>query len=326
MSVEPRRSSAYSDDLRWRMVYQIEGLQLNYSTVAKNLNVDASTVKRVVGIFRATGNVKKKQYPKERRYRKITHILQFFILDLVLCKPGIYLWEIQTKVIEEFCVSLDCSTICRFLHKCGFTHQKLRIVALQRDEEQRLQYSIDISLYNSDMLVFIDETGCDKRNLIRKKGYSIRGKPAISHQLLIRGEHISVIAAISTKGLLDIKICRGGVDSDTFCEFVSQNLLLHLYPFCNNNPQSVVVLDNCRIHHTNDSIRALQEVGSMVHFLPPYSPDYNPIENIFSKVKTVIKQLEAFDTSLDIDELILQAFATIAPADCKKSIASVVYY
>ena len=49
----------------------------------------------------------------------------------------------------------------------------------------------------------------------------------------------------------------------------------------------------------------------MVHFLPPYSPDYNPIENIFSKVKTVIKQLEAFDTSLDIDEL---AFATIAPA------------
>ena len=46
MSIEPRRSSAYSDDLRWRMVYQIGGLQLNYSTVAKNLNVDASTVKK----------------------------------------------------------------------------------------------------------------------------------------------------------------------------------------------------------------------------------------------------------------------------------------
>ena len=170
------------------------------------------------------------------------------------------------------------------------------------------------------MLIFVDETGCDRRDLIRKKGYSIRGKPAVTHKLLIRGEHVSVIAAISLKGLLDLMIRRGGVDSDTFYEFITQRLFLHLFPFLDNNPQSVVILDNCAIHHTTECIGAINEFGSTVHFLPPYSPDYNPIENIFSKVKKVIKQLEISMNDLDIDELILSAFSTITPEDCVNSI------
>ena len=177
------------------------------------------------------------------------------------------------------------------------------------------------------MLVFVDETGCDRRNLIRRKGYSFRGKPAISHQLLVRGEHISVIAAISSQGLLDLQLCRGGVDSETFYNFITQRLFLHLFPFANNNPHSVVILDNCSIHHTNECIRVFHELGVLVHFLPPYSPDFNPIENIFSKVKTVIKELDASDTSSeDIDELILSAFATISPTDCFNSVTSCKVY
>ena len=140
------------------------------------------------------------------------------------------------------------------------------------------------------MLIFIDETGCDRRDLIRKKGYSIRGKPAVKHKLLVRGEHISVIAAISTKGLLDVKICRGGVDSDTFYDFINKNLLPYLCPFDSNH--SVVILDNCKIHHSQEAMHAIQECGALVHFLPPYSPDLNPIENVFSKFKTALKEQE----------------------------------
>ena len=136
--------------------------------------------------------------------------------------------------------------------------------------------------------------------------------------MVVRGEHVSVIAAISSKGLLDLKIHRGGaVDSDIFCDFVTKQLLPHLYPFNGSNPHSVVVLDNCSIR---DSITALQECGALVHYLPAYSPDYNPIENIFSKVKNVIKQVESYDTSTDINELILKAFTMITPSDCFNSI------
>ena len=123
--------------------------------------------------------------------------------------------------------------------------------------------------------------------------------------MLVRGEHICVIACISIRGLIDLKICRGGVDSDAFSEFITERLLLQLYPFDGSNPHSVIVLDNCSIHHTSDSVDAMQECGSIVQFLPAYSPDYNPIENIFSKFKTCIRQLEITFPNMDIDELIL---------------------
>ena len=325
-SSEPGRTSAYSNDLRWKMVYQREALSLTFSVIASNLCVDVSTVKRVLKLFRETGSVTKKPYPKERSSRKLTPVLQFFLLDLILSNPGIYLHEIQLRIQEEFYLTIDCSTICRFLHKSGFSHQRLRIVASQQNEYLRASYAIDVSLYHKDMLVFVDETGCDRRNLLRKKGYSIRGKPAVTHKLLVRGEHVSVIAAISTKGLLDVKICRGGVDSDTFYDFINDNLLPFLYPFEDNNPQSVVILDNCKIHHAYETVHTIQECGALVHFLPPYSPDLNPIENIFSKVKTTLKEQETFYPELDIDTLILSALSTVTSNDCIHSIENCILY
>lgn len=176
------------------------------------------------------------------------------------------------------------------------------------------------------MLIFVDETGCDRRNLLRKKGYSIRGKHAVSHKLIVRGEHVSVIAAISTKGLLDVKICRGGVDSDTFYDFINNNLLHFLQPFEDNNPHSVVILDNCKIHHAHETVRSIQDCGTIVNFLPPYSPDLNPIENIFSKVKTCLREQEVYFLNEDIDTLILSAFSMITVNDCLNSIENCIFY
>ena len=65
-SCEPKRSSAYADDLRWRIVWQVEGLGYTYGDVAKNLCVDKSTVKRIVDRFKLSGCVSKKPYPTQR--------------------------------------------------------------------------------------------------------------------------------------------------------------------------------------------------------------------------------------------------------------------
>lgn len=97
-SCESRRSSAYSDDLRWRMIYQKDCLGLPYYNIASNLQVDVSTVKRMVKIWRNTGTVSKKVYDKSSLPRKITGVVQFFILQSVLQNPGIYLSEIKAKL------------------------------------------------------------------------------------------------------------------------------------------------------------------------------------------------------------------------------------
>ena len=160
-SCEPTRTNPYSEDLRWRMIWQTEGLGYSLTRVAQNLGVDKSTVSRVRQLFYLTGSVAHTKYPKEKAYRELTTPAQMLILNLVLEKPGIYLREIQKEVLDVLLLELDTSTICRFLHKSGFTHQKLSLVAAQRDSALRQTYIEDVSVYNPNMFVFLDETGTD---------------------------------------------------------------------------------------------------------------------------------------------------------------------
>ena len=77
---------------------------------------------------------------------------------------------------------------------------------MQKDEFLRQQYVSEVSINSSKMLIFLDKTGADRRNILRRYGYSMRGKPIVSHQLLVRGDHLSGIAFISVNGLLDVKM------------------------------------------------------------------------------------------------------------------------
>lgn len=318
MSCEPGRSSAYSEDMRWRMVWQREALGYTYGQIAQNLCVDKSTVSRTLELFYTTGSVSKRPYPKDKAFRKVTMPAQLLILQLVLDKPGIYLHEIQKELETILLLEVSLSTICRFLQESGFTRQRLYTTALQRDEFLRQQYISDVSVYSPEMLVFIDETGMDRRNGLRKYGYSLRGKPLRNHTLLVRGERVSAIACISVAGLLDVKTVRGTTDGDTFYDFVQTHLLPHLMPFNGVNPHSVVILDNCAIHHIAEIQKTIQEVGVLVHFLPPYSPDFNPIEETFSKVKTNLKSVESHvGHETDVETLVLASFASVTPEDCQ---------
>ena len=102
--------------------------------VAQNLGIDKSTVSRIRQRFLTTGTLKKNTYPKDKAYRKLTPTAQMLILHIVVEKPGILLHEIQNQLLEVLLLEVDISTICRFLHKSGFTRQKLRYVALQQDD------------------------------------------------------------------------------------------------------------------------------------------------------------------------------------------------
>lgn len=152
-SCEPGRSSAYSVDLRWRMLWQRKALRLTYDAVANNLGVDKSTVQRTIRLFDTTGSLCKKPYPKDKVPRKLTSFAQQFVLNLVLQKPGIYLHEIQKELERSLLLEVSVSTLCKFLHASGFTRQRLRTMALQQDELLRQQFTSNISVYAPDMFV-----------------------------------------------------------------------------------------------------------------------------------------------------------------------------
>jgi len=270
--------------------------------------------------FISTGTVAKLPYPKERANRKLTDPVKLFIFHLVLESPGITLHEIQEELLHTLLVQIDVSNICRLLQQNGFTRQKLKIRALQQSEFLRQCYMEEVSIYNPEMLIFLDETGADRRNLIRKYGYSMCGKPLVNHQLLHRGCRLSAIAFMSVNGMLDVRVVPGVTNGETFYSFIEECLLPQLMPFDGSNPHSVVVMDNCSIHHISGIVQMIQEVGALVHFLPPYSPDLMPIEMAFSKVKTSLK-MDRIEEMADMEIALLESFATITPEDCQGWIA-----
>ena len=144
-SCESNRSSAYGEDLRWRIIWQKEALGYSDVVIARNLNIDKSTVYRILQLYFNTGTVSKRQYPKDKSTRKLTDPAQLLVLHLAIERPGIKLQEIQEELLNLLLVDIHVSNICRFLHQSGFTRQKLRIAATQRDEVLRQQYIVEVS-------------------------------------------------------------------------------------------------------------------------------------------------------------------------------------
>ena len=284
-------------------------------------------MRRVIHTFLNTGDVAKRQYPAERSFRKITEPVKLFVLYLILQKPGIFLREIIAEVRMTLGVDISESAICKVLKNTGFTRQKLVLFALQRDDALRKQFTADVSLYSKESLIFIDETGTDSKDTVRSYGYSLRGKPLKAQKLLVRGEHVTAIAAMSMEGIIALKLVRGGVDGDAFYDFVCRSLLTHLMPYNGINKHSVVILDNCSIHHVDEIRQVFRDTSALTHFLPPYSPDFNPIELAFSKVKYMIKSLEMEMQAIDdIETIVLSAFASITVSDCQAWIQSIDMY
>ena len=237
-SSEPWTSSAYSEDLRWKTVWQKYALGLTCDSIAANLCVDKSTVSRTIELFHTTGSVSKIPY------RELTSPAQLFILTLVLEQPGMYLHEMQRELKENMMLEISTSTLCQFLHRIGFSRQRMRAVAVQ-DKVLREQYILDVSMYAPKMLVLIDETGADHWNIMRKHGYSVRGKPPVNNTLLFKGERVSAIVCLSVEGILDVRMVKGTSIGDEFYDFVNINLIPHL-PFDGINQHSFVVWDNCQ--------------------------------------------------------------------------------
>ena len=229
--MQSERSKAYSSDLRWRMVYQ-------------------STVYRVVNLFEETGTVCSIQGYREKPQKKLTPRDEAVILTAVVENPAIYLHELKHHLQQLTGTDISTANICKLLHKNNFSHKKLAFRAQQRSDELRTKFKTEMTVYEPEMLIFVDETGTDKRSSLRKYGYALKGEQAITEKVLVRGKRHSVISAMGIDGILDISITKQSVDGDLFYEFVERKLLPLLLPFNGIYRNSVVILDNASLFTT----------------------------------------------------------------------------
>lgn len=153
---------------------------------------------------------------------------------------------------------------------------------------------------------------------MRKFGYSLRGKRCVAKRLLVRGDRVSAIGALTVDGILSHQFIRGTVNGETFRNFIERELLPHLLPLDGNNCNSIVIMDNASVHHGEEVADLTASVGALLIFLPAYSPDLNPIEEAFSSVKAYLKAHEAIiNNADDVVRIVQAAFANITPENCK---------
>ena len=193
----------------------------------------------------------------------------------------------------------------------------MRQVALQRSAQLRGQFMAKAMLYSKVSYVWIDESGSDNRSYMRKYGYSIKGEVPVCRRLLVRGQRVSAIAAIAIDGLLALNLTTETVNSDIFYDFIRGSLIPQMRQFDGSNPRSIVIMDNCSVHHVLEVKDLFRNVGIPVFFLPPYSPDYNPIEEAFSYVKGYLREHDILlQTISDPCSVVQSAFNSITPHLC----------
>ena len=290
--------------------------------IATTFNVCERTVRRYVQHFQQTGEV---EYSQIRHGPKLLlgEFEQLTLLRLVLDNPGIYLREIVDKLRQIYGITISMSTICRTLRIMGCSRQAMHRVAIQQSDSSRARFMANIAVYDPAMLVWLDESGCDKRCIVRKYGYSIRGIPLCDQRLFIRGTRYSAIPIISTAGIHDVYLAEGNVNGWKFCKFVEECLLPMLNPFNGINPHSVVIMDNASIHHVDEVYDLIEgQAGARLEFLPPYSPDLNPVEGVFSQIKSMMKDSrDLFEVTTSPRALLALLFGSISVADCRGHIA-----
>jgi len=152
---------------------------------------------------------------------------------------------------------------------------------LHRKRWQQRQATID-----PDRLVFIDETWT-KTNMAPLRGWCRSGRRLIDRVPNARWRTLTFVAALRHDGISAPCLFDGPINGESFLAYVTQVLVPTL------RPRDIVVMDNLGSHKSKAVRDALRSVGARRLFLPAYSPDLNPIEQVFSKLKTLLRKARA---------------------------------
>ena len=157
-------------------------------------------------------------------------------------------------------------------------------------------------------LVFLDESGVTT-DLLRRYGRCARGQRLIDHAPFGHWQTHTILAALRREGLTAPAVFDGPIDQATFVAYLQQVLAPTL------RPGDIVVLDNLSVHKDPHARAAIEQTGAAMWFLPPYSPDFNPIEQVFAKLKAFFRAARprSFD---QVCALFATALGHFSAAEC----------
>jgi transposase len=180
--------------------------------------------------------------------------------------------------------------------------------------EHRRMWRVWQRFMDPERFVFIDETGA-ATNMARRYGWAPRGERLVQAAPHGHWRTTTFVAGLRSTGLVAPLVLDGPMDGAVFLAYVQQFLAPTL------RPGDVVVMDNLGAHKVAGVEEAIRAKGASVLYLPPYSPDLNPIEQVFAKLKAMLRSAAA-RTKEALWTTIGQILDQFSPAECRNYVAN----
>jgi transposase len=235
-----------------------------------------------------------------------------FILGLIKGQPDMTLDEIVATLAKA---KIPCSrtAVWRFFDRHGVTFKKKTLYAEEQRRADvaraRRRWQREQGMLDPAKLVFIDET-CTSTDMVRQRGRSPRGERLIGYAPEGHRKTITFVAGLRQNGMTAPGVIDGPMNGPMFVGYVEQILAPTL------KRGEFVLMDNLSTHKVAGVREAIEAVGAHVLYLPAYSPDLNPIEMAFSKLKALLRKA-AERTIPGLIRLIGRLLKKFSPEECR---------
>lgn len=297
--------ASYSEDLRRRVVDAVERHEGSLRQIARRFVVSVSFVVRLMRRRRDVGSIEPKSYRRGRR-PVLGPVELERLRELVRERPDATLAELR----DRLGVACSLMAVSRALHRLKITRKKKVVHAQQQDDpgvqRKRREFREAAAELDPRHLVFVDESGVNTA-MTRTYGRSPAGE-RVRGTAPGRWRSITLICGLRSSGATAPMVFEGATDQAAFETYVKQVLAPRLYP------GDVVVWDNLKPHESSAAQAAVERVGARTMPLPPWSPDLNPIEEMFSKVKGAMRSAAARTTEA-VYAAIGSALQDVTPED-----------
>jgi transposase len=297
--------SAYSQDLRQRVIDTVERGEGSLGQIASRFLVSISFVTRLVRHLRDTGSVEPQPHGGGRPPALGPADLHR-LGELVRGHPDATLEELRQLL------GVDCSimAISRALRKLKITRKRKDLHAQEQDKPEvkrkRRAFRKEVAGIDPQRLVFVDQSGANTA-MTRIYGRGPAGE-RVYGSAPGQWDSVTLICGLRLSGVTAPVIFQGATDTAAFQSYVEQVLVPQL------QAGDVVIWDNLKPHKAQAVVDAVEHAGARVIALPPWSPDMTPIEEMFSKVKESLRSVAARTTET-VTAAIGSALQDVSPQD-----------
>jgi transposase len=175
--------------------------------------------------------------------------------------------------------------------------------------EKRAAWHKQLAEEPATRLVFVDESGANTK-MTRLRGRALEGQRVVGRIPQGHYQTTTLVAGIHLQGPCAPWLFGGAMDGEMFLAWVVQGLVPTL------QKGDLVIMDNLATHKVQGVAEAIEQAGARLRYLPPYSPDFNPIENMWSKIKQILRSADPRSDN-ELVQAAKKAFQAVSLADCR---------